>query len=86
MIRHPVTRTLSAVLRQQARTPPPRSLRLVVGQVVATPDSAHITIDVNGDGDTVTVPRLASVTGVAVGDAVYCIASSSIVIAIGTIK
>lgn len=86
MARHPITRSLSAVLRQQARTPPPRALRLFVASVVSATDSQHVTIDVNGDGDTVTIPRLNHVAPLVTGDAVYCIASSSIVVAIGVVK
>jgi Na+-transporting methylmalonyl-CoA/oxaloacetate decarboxylase beta subunit len=82
--RHPPTRSLAVVLRASAATA--RPLRILVAGVTAAPDSAHVTIDVNGDGDTVTVPKLASYTNPVAGDVVYCIAAGTLVIALGTIK
>lgn len=84
MSSHPPTRSLAVVLRPSAATA--RPLRLFAATLVAAPDSAHVTIDRNGDGDTVTVPRLASATGLSVGDAVYCLGAGSLVIVIGSIK
>lgn len=82
--RHPPTRSLTVVLRPSTATA--RPLRLFAAGVTAAPDSAHVTIDKNGDGDTVTVPKLASYANPAAGDVVYCIAAGPLVIALGTIK
>jgi hypothetical protein len=83
--RHPVTRSLTKVLRQQARDA--RTLRLLVAGVVSVPDSAHVVVDVNGDGlANVSVPRLASYTAPAAGDVVYLLCAGSLVIALGTCK
>lgn len=79
----PPTRSLVRTLRNVQRG---RPLRLRAAGVTGVPDSAHVTVDFNGDGDTLTVPRLASYTAPAVGDAVYCLADSSMVICLGTCK
>lgn len=82
MAARPPTRSLVRQLRSSQRV---RGLRLVIGGVTAVPDASHVTIDLNGDGDTLTVPRLTGFTPVA-GDAAYCIATPSLVICIGVCK
>jgi hypothetical protein len=77
----PLTRTLPAFLRRELAAQRRNSVRLFVARVAAVPDAAHVTITWGG-AETI-VPRLASYTTAAVGDRAYCLATGSLVIAIG---
>lgn len=77
----PLTRTLPTVLRRQLDA---ERLRFLVAEVVSTPDSAHVTIAIGGAN--ITVPRLASYTAPVVGEPCYCLAGSSLTIAIGAVR
>ena len=78
----PLTRSLPAVLRRERRR---ADVRLIVGRVVTpNPDAAHVNVEI--EGITVTVPRLASYASPANGDACYLLATRSITIALGTVK
>jgi hypothetical protein len=74
----PTTRALPAVLRDALQN---EGVRLVVGKVVSIPDNAHVRVEFAGTQ--VTIPRLASYQAPVAGDAVYCLATGSVMIAVG---
>lgn len=78
----PLTRSLPAVLRREQRR---AEVRLIVGRVVTpNPDSAHVIVEI--EGATVTVPRLASYSAPADGDACYLLSTRQLTIALGAVK
>ena len=74
----PLTRSLPVVLRDALEK---EGVRLVVGKTVSVPDATHVQVDFAGQD--VVVPRLASYLQPASDDAVYCLATDGIMLAVG---
>jgi hypothetical protein len=77
----PLTRALPAVLREQLG---PSGLRVLIGTVVSTPDTRHVTVAIGGTN--VTIPKLASYSAPAAGEPCYVLADPYFTIALGTCK
>jgi predicted RecA/RadA family phage recombinase len=79
----PATRTLTSVLRTALQ--PGDQVRLLVGTAASTPAGEHDHLNVTIEGVTVSVPKLKGVT-VTVGAPVYLLATSTMMLAIGTVS
>ena len=77
----PITRSLPVVLRQQLAQE--GQVRLLIGRVAAIPDNRHVTVTI--EGVNVVVPRLGNYLP-QVGETTYCLATDTVVIALGTIS
>ena len=77
----PFTRTLPYVLREQLKAG--QQLKLLIGEVVSSPDTRSVQIVV--DGQTLTIPRLTTVNAPTPGDPEYVLVGPSRMIAIGSV-
>jgi len=77
----PFTRTFGYVLREQLN----RSvgLRRFVAPVASIPDSSHVTID--QAGTLITIPRLGGYGVPTIGEAAWCVADDTSIVAIGSL-